>query len=95
MSDRRNKLLDRIRQKCVDCSGYSYKEIEECEFKNCPLYPFRAGKWKGIKGVTQTALLRAIRKKCLECCLDSSEEVRKCPVRDCPLYEFRFGKFPQ
>ena len=96
MSKERVILLDAIRQRCLDCSSYSYTEIENCEFWSCPLYPFRKSRWNNkIKGASRTALLRAIRKKCLDCCLGSTEEVRNCPVKNCPLYNFRFGKFPQ
>jgi len=96
MSFERNKLLDVIRKKCLDCSAHSYVEVKECRFTDCPLFPFREGKWKGgIRGAGKTRLLQAIRKKCLDCCVNSLQEVRQCPVRDCPLYKFRFGKFPQ
>ena len=33
-----------IRQKCLDCSGWSVKEVAECPVKLCPLWPFRFGK---------------------------------------------------
>ena len=96
MSVERIVLLDVIRHKCLDCSAYSYAEVENCEFWSCPLYPFRKSRKNNkIKGASRTALLRAIRKKCLDCCLGSTEEVRNCPVKNCPLYDFRFGKFPQ
>jgi len=96
MSFERNKLLDVIRKKCLDCSAYSYVEVKDCQFTDCPLFPFREGKWRGgIRGAGRIRLLQAIRKKCLDCCANSLQEVRRCPVRDCPLYKFRFGKFPQ
>jgi hypothetical protein len=50
--------LKAIRAKCLDCSGMSAKEVRECEFTECPLYPFRFGKnpsRKGIGGNIQNA----------------------------------------
>ena len=33
-----------IREKCIDCSGGSYKEVKHCLVTNCALYPYRMGK---------------------------------------------------
>ena len=33
-----------IRQKCLDCSNWSYTEVENCNMTECSLYPFRFGK---------------------------------------------------
>lgn len=33
-----------IRQKCLDCSCGSSKEVSLCPIKNCPLYGYRFGK---------------------------------------------------
>ena len=33
-----------IKMKCLECSGYSKKEVRECVIKDCALYPFRKGK---------------------------------------------------
>ena len=89
----RNRLLDAIRQKCLDCSAYSYAEIDNCKIFSCPLYRFREGRnIKKIKGASTRALLNAIRRKCLDCCGGSREEVRECPVTACPLHPFRMGK---
>lgn len=33
-----------IRQKCIDCCGGSYKEVELCHLEDCPLFPYRFGK---------------------------------------------------
>lgn len=36
--------LAAIRLKCVkDCMNCSTKAVEECEIKDCPLWPFRFG----------------------------------------------------
>jgi hypothetical protein len=36
--------LRATRRRCLDCSGYRVKEIRECKFANCSLWPFRFGK---------------------------------------------------
>jgi len=33
-----------IRNKCLDCSGGSTKEVNHCPFKDCDLFPYRMGK---------------------------------------------------
>ena len=35
--------LKALRLRCVDCSGGSTAEVRECEFKQCPSWPFRMG----------------------------------------------------
>lgn len=32
-----------IRAKCVECSGGSLKEVQECPVRQCALWPFRMG----------------------------------------------------
>lgn len=41
MEDR--KALKAIRLKCLDCSGGSAQEVEQCEVTDCPLHAFRLG----------------------------------------------------
>ena len=42
-----------IRAKCLDCMGYSQKEVDLCPSTNCTLYPYRYGKTPiGFKKVT-------------------------------------------
>jgi len=36
--------LSAIRAKCLDCSGWSPKEVELCPIGACPLYAYRFGK---------------------------------------------------
>lgn len=43
MEDER-KAMRAIRLKCLDCSGGSAREVEECEVRECPLFAFRLGK---------------------------------------------------
>ena len=43
--DDRTLPLQAIRRKCLDCSCYQPSEVRQCEAVNCPLWPFRAGKY--------------------------------------------------
>ena len=43
--------LQRIRYRCVDCSGNSKMEVRECKFTDCDLYPFRMGRNPNRRGV--------------------------------------------
>jgi hypothetical protein len=33
-----------IRKKCMDCSGFSSKEVGQCPILGCSLWPYRFGK---------------------------------------------------
>lgn len=35
-----------IRYQCLECVGWSFKEVELCTDPNCPLHPYRSGKRK-------------------------------------------------
>ena len=74
-----------IRYFCLDCSNWRYKQITNCEFKNCYLYSFRSSKGK------QNAKKRSggIRKYCLGCMNNQTKEVSKCPSKLCPLFPYR------
>lgn len=76
-----------IRQKCLNCSAWSRKEVEACPFKHCQLYPFRTGKGRQ----DPKARFKALRQYCLWCCVKNQTEVRKCPALDCPLWAYRKG----
>ncbi len=41
-----------IRKKCLDCSSYNEKDVRECQFNECLLYPFRMGKNINKRGST-------------------------------------------
>lgn len=43
MSKKNLTPVQAIRKKCLDCSGFSRKEVRECVLIDCPLYPFRMG----------------------------------------------------
>ena len=74
-----------IRERCLNCSGWSYKEVASCEFVDCQLFPFRSG--KGRQDAKDRA--KAIRKYCLWCMDGQPREVSKCSSTDCPLFSFR------
>lgn len=74
-----------IREYCLNCSGWILKEVRECEFTDCPLYPYRQGNGKHIP----KARAKAIRKHCLWCMNGQRKEVELCPSTDCSLYPYR------
>ena len=74
-----------IKEKCFNCSGWSYKNVQSCQFTDCELHPFRTGKGKQHP----KARAKAIRGFCLWCMNENSGEVSKCPCSDCPLYPYR------
>jgi len=84
--------LKAIRKRCLDCSGFSSKEVADCQEKNCSLWEYRFG--KRPKEKAKITPIRAIRKHCLWCVCDSSAEVKLCPSTNCPLYFYRLGKNP-
>ena len=52
------KLLQAIRERCLDCSAFNPYEVKLCGMKDCSLYPYRMGvlnsSTKITKGKTQT-----------------------------------------
>lgn len=55
MEEKHITPIKAIRQKCLDCSNGSAKEVKQCPASGCPLQPFRLGKnpnraGKGGKG---------------------------------------------
>ena len=74
-----------IRQRCLNCAGWSHKELTNCIFPDCPLYPFRSGQGKQIA----KARSKAIRKYCLWCMNGQHGEVSRCPSTDCSLFPYR------
>ena len=74
-----------IREKCLNCVGWSTKDIKKCDMTDCHLYKFRTGQGK------QDSKLRAktIRKFCLWCMCGRPNEVAKCTAPDCPLFAYK------
>ena len=88
-----------IRKRCFDCSGFSTKDVKNCEcFENdgaiekCFLYPYRMGKRPKVKA--EYTPMKSIRKYCLWHCCGSFNLVKDCPTEDCPLWIYRMGKNP-
>ena len=82
-----------IRARCLDCSGFSVKEVRECTHDECALHQYRFGHRPSQKA--ELTPMRAIRKHCLECCNGSSHEVKLCPAENCPLQAYRSGHRPK
>ena len=72
-----------IRERCLNCSAWSPKEVTECEFHDCQLYPYRMGTGKQ----NPKARAKAIREYCAWCM--ATEQPSRCVVVDCPLYCYR------
>ena len=76
-----------IRERCLNCSGWSTAEAKHCRITKCHLHKYRMG--NGSQNAQERD--RAIRKYCLRCCCDQIHEVRLCPSRDCALFAFRLS----
>ena len=76
-----------MRERCLNCVGWIPKEVTNCEFLKCLLYPFRTAQGKQ----DSKKKFKAIRKYCLWCTVGQRKEVTLCPSRDCPLYPYRKG----
>lgn len=88
--DGRHKVKDlnrrkAIRERCLNCSGWSLPQVRNCEIIKCKLHPFRSGNGKQ----DSKARVIAIREYCLWCAGGSRSEVYHCPAKDCPLFAFR------
>lgn len=81
-----------IRQRCINCSGYSLSEVRECTHDECPLHQYRFGKRPQEKTLTP---MRAIRKHCVECCNGNTREANLCPAKSCPLQPYKTGHKPK
>lgn len=44
----RLRPLISMRVKCLDCCGFVYKEVKECQCYACPLWPYRMGSKENI-----------------------------------------------
>jgi hypothetical protein len=78
-----------IREKCLNCSGWSLKEVEECSFKDtCSLFAYRMGRGK------QNAKARnqAVSSYCTWCMAGNVYEVKRCTAPHCAFFVFRGSK---
>ena len=76
------------RERCLNCSAWSVKEVAECTFDDCPLFPFRSGRGKQ----NAKARSKAILSYCRWCCANQQDEISNCPASDCPLWPYRKGR---
>jgi hypothetical protein len=74
-----------IRNRCIDCSGWSSREVTNCTFNDCDLYPYRMGRGRQ----DPKARDQAIRRYCLWCMVGQRNEVRLCPSVNCSLHPYR------
>jgi len=52
-----------IRKFCIQCSGFSVREVAKCVIPDCPLYPFRFGKNPNRSGIGNSKPKEEISKK--------------------------------
>lgn len=76
-----------IRERCLNCSGWISKEVNDCEITDCPLYPYRTGTGKQNPKHRK----KEIRGYCLSCMNGQRVEVKLCPSKDCALFAYRMG----
>jgi hypothetical protein len=74
-----------IKFKCLDCSGFKYNDIKNCEHNDCSLYTYRTGNGKQ----DPVAREKAIKSFCMDCMVDQLGEIPQCTSVNCPLYIFR------
>ena len=74
-----------IRERCLNCAAWFHKDVSNCTFLDCLLYPFRSGQGKQ----NAKARAKAIRKFCLWCMNGQHGEVSRCPSKDCSLFPYR------
>ena len=74
-----------IRERCLNCVGWSARDVKECEMTDCHLFEFRSGQGKQDSKLRA----RAVRKFCLWCTCGRANEVSKCTSPGCPLFAFR------
>jgi hypothetical protein len=51
MTQKRLSPLKAIKKHCLDCSGGSRHELQNCVIPDCPLYPYRLGRNSARKGI--------------------------------------------
>ena len=74
-----------IRERCLNCAAWIPKEVSNCDFKDCFLFPFKSGKGKQSPKERQ----RAIRGYCKVCMNGQRSEVINCSSFDCSLFPYR------
>jgi hypothetical protein len=75
-----------IRERCLNCSAWSPKEVETCELNDCPLYAFRMSQGKQNAKARSKALVAYCR-----WCM-GGHRPSGCVATCCPLYSYRKGR---
>lgn len=75
-----------IRLRCLDCSGFSAKEVSKCDHTWCELHPFRLPRTKQDPKARDKAIKAYCKNNCMA---GQQKEVELCPSLGCPLYKFR------
>ena len=74
-----------IKFKCMDCSGFEYAEMRNCEHQDCSIWQFRTG--NGQQDPVNR--IKAIKAYCMWCMLDQQYEITNCTSINCQLFIFR------
>jgi hypothetical protein len=74
-----------IREKCLNCSCWDFKEVANCKFIDCALHRYRKGNGKQDSKDRD----RAIKGYCFWCVAGQRSEIAKCVSVHCPLFGFR------
>ena len=75
-----------IRKYCLDCSDDNPRNVTQCAFTDCQLYPFR-------KSGTTGSRTKAIKRYCFEHCMNRNMyEVIHCQATSCFLWDYRISK---
>ena len=77
-----------VRERCLNCSGWSNQEVEGCTFTDCSLYPYRSGQG----GQNAKDRNQAIKSYCQWCMAGDKWEIKRCTSAHCPLFHFRGSK---
>jgi len=74
-----------IREKCLNCSCWDFKEVANCRFVDCALHLYREGTGKQDPKERD----RAIKGYCFWCMAGQRAEIAKCVSKHCALFHFR------
>ena len=77
-----------IHERCLNCSTWHPRNVTECEFSDCSLFPFRSGNGKQNPKKRK----QAIKSYCLWCMAGQSSEISKCVSVNCPLFAYRLKR---
>ncbi len=73
-----------IHERCLNCVGWYSHDVNDCDFDDCALHPFRTGTGQQ----NAKSRLQAIREHCLWCMDGQRAEVSQCLSTTCALHAF-------